>query len=108
MRNKYHNKKVVANGIEFDSKKEAGRWMELQIMEKAGLITNLRRQVRYQLTPTIHIAGVTLRSSNYVADFVYSENGEEVVEDVKGMRTTEYVLKKKFLAFRYGILVREV
>jgi len=96
------------NGYLFDSKKEASRYRELLIMEKAGLIRNLRLQVKYQLTPTMHFGKETLRSSYYVADFVYDEDGQEVVEDVKGMRTPLYILKKKVLAYRYGVLVREV
>lgn len=87
----------------FDSRREHRRYQELQLLEKIGEISNLRTQVVYELTPK---AGKE-RASTYRADFVYSENGKEVVEDCKGFRTIHYILKRKFLRYRYGIEIRE-
>ena len=99
MRSKYG---AVRTG-RHSSKKEAKRSEELHLLEKLGLIAGLREQVKYELTPKIGKE----RASHYVADFVYTENGCEVIEDCKGFRTPEYVLKRKFLRYRYGIEIRE-
>lgn len=113
-RNKYHAKKVTLDGIRFDSKKEACRWAELKVMEKAGLIKELERQVRFCLIPTIvgENGKVRQRETNYVADFRYyekqGEHWEQVVEDAKGIRTDVYKIKKKLMLWRYGIEIREV
>jgi len=105
---KYHAKKVTVDGIKFDSKREAARWQELKLMEKAGEISNLQRQVRFELTPTFKKPGErTERASTYTADFVYTENGETVVEDSKGFRTETYKLKRKLMIDKYGIWIRE-
>lgn len=98
---KYGNKKVVIDGIKFDSKREAQRYGALQLMLKAGLISNLRLQVPYQIT----VNGKKV--CRYVADFVYSENGKEVVEDVKGMKTPVYNLKKKLMEAVFGVVIFE-
>lgn len=106
---KYHARKTVVDGITFDSAREAKRYSELRVMEQAGLITNLARQVKYPLSESFRSNGkVVLRACSYVADFVYVENGETVVEDAKGFKTPEYTVKKKWLADKYGILIREV
>lgn len=106
---KYGNKKVVVNGIQFDSKREARRYLELDAMAKAGQIQNLRRQVKYELLPYQRADGKLLeRGVSYKADFVYEQNGETVVEDAKGRRTTEYIIKRKMMLFFHGIQVREV
>ena len=116
---KYHSRKVVNEEGVFDSKKEYRRWCELRLLEKAGEISNLQRQVCIELIPCIRepdVIGkrggrkpgkVIERKAFYIADFVYEENGHKIVEDTKGMRTKDYVLKRKILLWRYGIRVRE-
>lgn len=106
---KYRNKKISHNGIVFDSKREQRRWSELLLLERAGAIQNLRRQVKYELIPSQRIAGkVVERAVSYIADFVYAEDGVEVVEDTKGFKTPDYIIKRKLLLWRYGIRIREV
>lgn len=108
MATKYHAKKVTVDGITFDSKKEARRWSELKLMESAGIITDLQRQVTFQLLPSQKGEGRTERPVKYVADYVYQENGKTVVEDTKGMKTKDYILKRKMMLFVHGITVKEV
>lgn len=107
---KYGNRKTEVDGITFDSVKEANRWMELKLLERAGEITFLERQVPYVLIPAQRdLKGKLLeRECKYIADFVYTENGKVVVEDTKGMRTPEYIIKRKLLLERYGIRIKEV
>lgn len=106
---KYGNKKVEVNGILFDSKREARRYLDLKAMEMAGQIQNLQLQVRYELIPTISRDGKVLeRNCCYIADFVYEQNGETVVEDAKGRRTKDYVIKRKLMLHVHGIQIREV
>ena len=111
---KYGNRRTTVDGVTYDSAKEARRGAELRLMERAGLIRDLRRQVRFCLVPTIEGEGrkVRQRAAYYVADFEYWEKvGDKwrhVVEDVKGVRTDVYKLKKKIMLWRYGIEVREV
>ena len=108
-RPKYGNRKVVRDGITFDSAKEARRWSELLLLEKAGAIQNLQRQVKYQLIPSQKIAGkVVERACSYVADFVYDQGGETVVEDTKGVKTPEYIIKRKLMLWVHGIRINEV
>ena len=104
---KYHAKKTVVDGITFDSKREAYRYLVLKGMEEDGTIGDLRRQVRYELVPAFDVDGRHYRPVFYVADFVYVEDGKEVVEDVKGMKTDVYRLKSKLFARRYGISIKE-
>ncbi len=101
---KYGNKPTVVDGFRFDSKAEAKRWGELQILERAGIITELKRQVSYELTVNDRKIG------SYRADFVYSdvERCVEVVEDVKGVRTPLYNWKRKHFAAQYGREITEV
>lgn len=123
--NKYNAKKVSVDGIEFDSKKEAKRYQELLLLQKAGEIYMLERQKVYELLPAQRepdtvgkrggvIKGKLLeRAVEYVADFVYTnKNGETVVEDVKGFREggayAVFVLKRKLMLYRYGIKIIEV
>lgn len=101
---KYHNTKTTVNGIAFDSKKEAARYGELVWLAKAGAIQDLRLQVPFELIPKQ--AGE--RAVRYIADFVYMENGKMVVEDVKGVRTDVYKIKKKLMLAVHGIRIREV
>lgn len=106
---KYNSKKTVIDGIEFDSRFEAQRWCELRMLEKGGAIHNLRRQVVYELQPGFKKNGVSFRPIRYIADFVYEENGQTVVEDTKGCLTDEYRLKKKLFEYRYHDLhIKEV
>nr|UVM82443.1 MAG: protein of unknown function DUF1064 [Bacteriophage sp.] len=106
-RSKYHAKRTSVDGIVFDSKREADRYLVLKSMEGDGAIEDLRRQVRYELVPAFDVDGKHYRPVFYVADFVYREDGEEVVEDVKGVMTDVYRLKSKLFARRYGKVIRE-
>ena len=110
--NKYHARKVhTADGI-FDSQMEYDRWRELKLYEMAGVISDLRRQVPYELIPAQYeTAGkrkkCVERACVYKADFVYKQDGEEVVEDCKGVRTDEYKIKRKLMLEKYGIRIKE-
>lgn len=109
--NKYHNKRVNLDGMTFDSMKEAQRWTELKLLERAGEISFLERQPSYVLIPKqVRDGKVIERQTVYKGDFSYTDNktGETVVEDVKGVRTKEYVLKRKLMLWEYGIIIREV
>lgn len=106
---KYRNKKVIVDGITFDSKREAKRFHELKELEKAGRISDLEMQVKFELIPSQRIDGkVVERACTYKADFVYKENGETVVEDTKGYRTPDYIIKRKLMLYIHGIKVREI
>lgn len=117
---KYHAKKTVVDGMTFDSLKEARRYGVLKSLEKAGEISDLQRQVEFLLIPeqrepdTVGVRGgirkgrLIERKVSYVADFTYMRDGEYVVEDVKGMRTKEYVLKRKMMLHIHGIRIKEV
>jgi hypothetical protein len=107
---KYHNKKTEIDGVVFDSRKEALRWHELKLMEKAGLISDLRRQVPFSLIPNLKddSGKVIERAVKYIADFCYIQNGEAVVEDVKGIRSKDYILKRKMMLYFHGIRVKEI
>lgn len=104
---KYHARKTTVDGVTFDSRREADRYIELKGMEEDGLIRDLRRQVRYELVPAFDVDGRHYRPVFYVADFVYTQDGVEVVEDVKGMRTDVYRLKSKLFSRRYGRNIKE-
>lgn len=93
--NKYRNKKVIADGEEFDSKKEGNRYKELRLLERAGEISNLELQPRFLLQDKFKKNGKTYRKIEYVADFKYIENGKKIVEDVKGIQTDVFKLKHK-------------
>lgn len=109
---KYNSKKTVVDGKTFDSKKEANRYQELLLLEKAGVIKNLSRQVKFVLIPSQRDENgkVVERECSYKADFTYEEEGgiKTVVEDVKGFRTKEYIIKRKLMLWQYGIRIREV
>ena len=108
---KYRNQKVQVDGITFDSKKEAARWAELKLLERAGEISFLERQPSFVLIPKQTRDGKLVeRQLVYKADFSYQDNktGETVVEDVKGFKTREYLIKRKLLLWEYGISVKEV
>lgn len=113
--NKYHAKKVTTEDGTFDSKAEFRRWQELKLLEAAGEISELRRQVEYLLIPEQREPSEGKRKGRllerkcvYRADFVYEMDGETIVEDVKGRKTKEYVIKRKLLLFTHGIQIREV
>lgn len=119
--NKYRNKKITIDGITFDSKKEANRWYELCLLERAGQIQHLERQKEFELIPTQReilpgvdkngnpkVGRVIERPCKYKADFVYIEDGKMVVEDTKGVRTSDYIMKRKLMLFRHGIRIREI
>jgi len=100
--NKYFAKKTVAMGLKFDSKWEAERWGQLKSMERAGIVTQLERQIRYDLTIN------DVKICSYIADFRYlleEENGlfNLVVEDAKGILTPEFKLKKKLMKAIHNI-----
>lgn len=92
----------------FDSKKEAKRYQELILMQKAGIITDLKRQVPFTLVPVFSLNKNRYRPLIYIADFVYKENGIKVVEDTKGFRTDVYKIKKKLMAYIHQIEIKEV
>lgn len=101
--------------MHFDSRREARRYMDLWLMQRAGEISGLRTQVKYPLIPKqVHPDGTKERSVDYVADFVYQKDGETVVEDSKGFRDTAsatyrvFVMKRKLMLYIHGISVREV
>ena len=115
---------MVKDGLVFDSNKEYQRWMELRLMERAGEISGLSRQVRYELIPAQRepdIIGpkggrrpgkLIERSVDYVADFVYTKDGTVVVEDTKGYKGGQayalFAIKRKLMLQVWGIKVREV
>ncbi len=118
--NKLHAEKVdmtMPDGtlMHFDSKREARRYMDLWLMQRAGEISGLRTQVKYELIPKqVHKDGTKEKGIDYVADFVYEQGGETVVEDSKGFRDTGnasyrlFVMKRKMMLYFHGITVREV
>lgn len=108
---KYGNRKMIVDGIKFDSKLEACRYQELKLMQRAGVISDLKLQVKYELIPAQKIDGkVAERACSYVADFVYYDNQlkQQVVEDTKGMKTKDYVLKRKMMLYFHGIRIKEI
>jgi hypothetical protein len=107
---KYHSKKTTVDGITFDSIREANRWQELRILERAGEIKNLRRQVKFTILEGYEIAGRKVSPVQYIADFYYTDTktGKRVIEDAKGYRTDVYKLKKKMFEKRYGIEITEI
>lgn len=127
--NKYYAEKVTIDGETFDSRKEARRWQELQLLLRAGKIYDLRRQVKFELIPAQFESyprygkkGQRLKDGqtcveqacNYYADFVYLEDGHLVVEDVKGYKDprsvpyAKFVIKRKLMLWIHGIKIREV
>lgn len=106
---KYNNRKTEVNGIVFHSAKEAKRYQELLLLERAGAIQNLKLQEKFVLIPSQRKDGkVVERECSYVADFCYKENGEYVVEDTKGFRTKDYIIKRKLMLKIYDIRIKEI
>ena len=114
MTNKYHAKKVIVDGHTFNSVKEARRYGELRLMERAGLIHGLELQKDFELIPAQRRDGkVKELAVKYRADFCYIDNkGQCVVEDVKGYKDGGayrlFVIKRKLMLYRYGVEVKEV
>lgn len=125
--NKYGNRKVsTIDGEVFDSQREATRYQELKLLERAGAIKDLKRQVSYELIPTQRepntlnkidskrgrvIQGKVIEKAvSYIADFVYTDSatGEVVVEDTKGFRTKDYILKRKLMLYMHNIRIKEI
>lgn len=124
-RSKYNSRKVIVNGVEFDSQKEASRYRELVLLERAGRIQDMQRQVKFVLIPVqrefcneVYTKGkkkgcfkpgkLLEKELAYVADFVYTENGKQVVEDTKGFKTKDYIIKRKLMLWVHGIRIKEV
>lgn len=122
---KYNNKKIEVDGMTFDSKKEANRYKELSLLQKAGEISGLQTQVRYVLIPSqrevseeVYTRGenkgkykpgkLLERECTYVADFVYYKDGKVIVEDTKGFRTKEYIIKRKLMLYVHHIQIKEI
>lgn len=99
---KFNAKPTIVDGIRFPSKAEARRYSELKSLEQAGIITNLKRQPRYDICINGKLCFF------YKADFSYSQQGAQVVEDVKGVRTDVYAIKKKCVEAAYGITIQEI
>lgn len=128
MRSKYHSRKVTKDGETYDSIKEYRRYCELLLLQRAGAITELKRQVEFELLPAqfediptgeIYRQGerkgqpkykrvCVEKSVKYVADFVYKENGKYIVEDTKGFKTKDYILKRKMMLYFHNIKIKEV
>lgn len=119
--NKYKSRKTSVNGVNFDSRKEADRYIELSILSRSGAITSLKRQVKFELIPAQYEPDIISprgkvkkgklieRAVSYIADFVYTdENGKTVVEDTKGFRTKDYIIKRKLLLYIHGIRIKEI
>lgn len=123
---KYNSRKCsCSQGHIHDSRKEAKRCDELHLMQKAGAISGLETQKRYVLIPAQHeVSGEVYKRGErkgqpkkgrllehqcvYIADFDYTENGVHIVEDTKGMKTPDYIIKRKLMLYLHGIRVREV
>lgn len=123
MKSKYKAIKTTINGIEFDSRKEARRYQELLLLQRGKAISNLQLQVKFVLIPAQYEEverygknGHRLKSNrrlvekecSYVADFVYEEDGKLIVEDTKGFKTKDYIIKRKLMLYEKGIKIREV
>ncbi len=125
MKTKYNNKKVFYKGMTFDSRKELRRYHELELLQRAGAISDLKRQARFELIPAqreepteqykrgpkkgeFKPGKVIEQATYYIADFVYNENNKTIVEDAKGVRTKDYIVKRKLMLWIHGIRIREV
>lgn len=107
--NKYHNTKCEYKDIKFDSLKEMNYYKKLELLQKYGKISELKTQVPFVLIETFKLDDKTYRKTSYIADFVYKDDkGKCHVVDTKGFRTPEYKLKKKLMAWKYGIEIEEV
>lgn len=99
---KYNNKKTVVDNIKFDSKAEANRYIELKLLEKSGKISDLELQPKFELQEKyINNKGEKIRAIIYKADFCYLEGNKIIVEDVKGVETKEFKIKRKLFENKY-------
>lgn len=119
---KYKSRKITIDGITYDSMKEAKRHQELLILEKQGIISNLQRQVKFVLIPAqrepdtigkrggIHKGKIIERECAYIADFTYSipNCNTPIVEDTKGFRTKDYIIKRKLMLYIHKIKIKEI
>lgn len=107
---KYRNKKTVVGGVTFDSKREAARWQELQMLQRAGRISGLKRQVPIELVRGVKLSGAARArpAIRLVVDFEYQENGQRVLEDAKGFETPASKIKRHLAAALHGLEVRTV
>ena len=118
---KYGNSKITIDDITFDSKKEARRYQDLLLLSRAGEISDLQRQVKYVLIPPQREADIIgprggvkpgkliETECSYIADFVYKDkDGKTIVEDTKGFKTKDYIIKRKLMLFIHGIKIQEV
>ena len=101
--NKYRNKKTEVNGIVFDSKLEAKRFQELKLLERANEIEQLELQPSFELIPSFKKNGKTIRKTIYKGDFSYidKKTGKRIIEDTKGYKTRDYILKKKMFEYKF-------
>lgn len=108
--NKYGSRKVTtATGQTFDSVREYRRFCELNLMQRAGVISDLKCQVKFELIPAQRVDGrVVEKACSYLADFVYKKDGQTVVEDAKGHKTEVYKIKKKLMLYVHDIRITEV
>ena len=109
---KYKNTKVEHDGMKFDSKRELARWIQLELMQKAGLISELQRQVAFILAPSVRLDGRMKPALRYFADATYYDDGKELmtIEDTKSpatRKTSAYRIKKHLLATVHGIEIKE-
>lgn len=119
-RSKYSARKCICDGITFDSRKEAQRYRELKLLQRTGAVSDLQLQVRFTLLPaqyeqsgSVYVKGPRKgqpkngrcieQSVVYIADFVYTENGKRIVEDAKGVRTKDYIIKRKLFRYFFGM-----
>lgn len=120
-KSKYHSRKFVVDGIEFDSELEGRRYAQLRLLERIGEIRDLQMQVPFELIPSqrepgrvgkrggVYKGRVIEQSVVYYADFVYTtRSGERIVEDVKGVRTADFVIKRKLMLYVHKIRIKEV
>lgn len=124
-KSKYHSIATCIDGISFDSRKEARRYQELKLLEKAGRISNLEMQVPFELIPAqyeecdeVYTKGAHKgerkrgacieKAVTYKADFMYIEDGKIVVEDTKGVKTKDYIIKRKLMLYVHGIRIKEI
>ena len=103
---KYRNVKCEHQGQQYDSKRERDRHIDLLLLERAGQITDLRRQVAYELAPRVKLGSRWKPALRYIADFVFVENGTQITEDSKGAITREFRIKQHLLATVHGIQIR--
>lgn len=106
-KSKYNNRKTTIGNLTFDSRKEADRYLTLKALQRVKKISDLQTQVEFELLPRIKFKGRMERAVKYIADFTYWEDGQYIVEDVKGVRTDVYKLKRRLMKHVHNIEIRE-